>query len=146
MSDIIEHRPFTPIHRLRSELDRLFSNGFPGFWGEESGSRMWSPRLDFSETEKEYLAQMDLPGMDKENIQVKVENHQLIVSGERKEETRDENKNYLKVERSHGSFYRSIPLPDNAKIDAIDAEMKNGVLMVHLPKSKKSNGKVVKVK
>lgn len=146
MSDIIEHRSFTPILRLRSELDRLFSNGFPGLWGEEGGSRMWSPRLDFSETEKEYLAQMDLPGMDKENVQVKVENHQLIVSGERKEERRDENKNYLKVERSHGSFYRSIPLPDNAKADAIDAEIKNGVLMVHLPKSKKSNGKVVKVK
>lgn len=146
MSDLIEHRLPAPLHRLRGELDRLFSNGLPSLWGEENGSRMWMPRLDFFETEKEYLAQMDLPGMDKEDIQVTIENHQLIVSGERNEEKSDENKNYHRMERSHGSFYRSIPLPDNVKADAIDAEVKNGVLMVHIPKSKNRKAKTIKIK
>ena len=146
MSDIIERRPFTPLSRIRSELDRLFGNGFPDIWGEENGARMWTPRLDFSETENEYLTKLDLPGIKKDDVKVKVENQQLTISGERKEEKRNEDENYLRVERSHGSFYRSMPLPNNARTDEIQAEIKNGVLMVHIPKSKEEKAKTIKVK
>lgn len=149
MADILVRRPFAPLRRLRSELDRIFEDVFPDGWtsGEgENGSRVWTPRMDLSETETEYLAKMDLPGLAKDDVSVKVENRKLIVSGERKEELRDEGENFLRIERSYGSFYRSFPLPENAKSNAIDAEIKNGVLMVHIPKSEKEKVKTVKVK
>ena len=146
MADILVRRPFTPLHRLRADFERFFEDFFPERDGGENGSRIWAPRMDFSETEKEYLAKMDLPGLESDDVKVKVENHQLIVSGERKEEKRDEGEDFLRIERSQGSFYRSLPLPENTKTDAIDAKLKNGVLMVHIPKSEQEKAKTIKVK
>ena len=149
MADIMVNRPFHPLRKMRSEMDRLFGDVFRDRWGwevDEDGSRMWTPQMDLSETTKEYLAQMDLPGMEKGDIKVKVEDHQLVVSGERKEEKREENENYLRTERRYGSFYRSFPLPDNVKSDGIAAEMEKGVLKVHIPKSEKSKAKEISVK
>lgn len=148
MSDVMVKQPFKPLVRLRTDLDRLFTDVLGDKWpwieGENGG--MWTPRLDFSETDREYVAKMDLPGIEKEDVKVKVENHQLTVSGERREEKKEEGENYLRMERSYGSFYRSIPLPENANPDAIDAEIKNGVLMVHIPKSEKAKAQVIAVK
>lgn len=136
MADITR-RPFTPMQSLRREVDRLFNEFFPS---RDEGdldftSAVWTPRIDLSETEDTYLLKVDLPGLTKEDISVSVNNHQLVISGERKGETREEGENYLRVERSHGSFYRSIPLPEQAKPDEVSAKFENGVLKVHIPKT-----------
>ncbi len=149
MPDIMITRPFHPIRRMRSELDRFFNEALGDRWGMdggENGWRMWSPRMDFSETETGYHAKVDLPGLKKDDVTVKVEERQLIVSGERKEEKREEKEDFLSIERHYGSFYRSLPLPENAVADAVDAKIDNGVLTIKIPKSKEAKAKVIKVK
>jgi HSP20 family protein len=149
MSELTLKQPLKPLMRLRTDFDRLVDELLGDRWswiGGENGDQLWTPRLDFSETEKEYVAKMDLPGLEKGDVNVKVENHQLTVSGERKEEKREEGENFLRMERSYGSFFRSIPLPENAKADAIDAQIKNGVLMVRIPKTEGAKAKVIPVK
>lgn len=148
MADIMRHRPFMPMQSLRREMDRLFGEFLPGFGEEGSGeffSTTWAPRLDLSETSEAYLVKMDLPGIEKENVSVTVEGHQLTVRGERKEEKKTDQENVLRMERSYGSFYRSISLPKAAQVDAVKATFKNGVLEVHVPKAEEKQGRHVEI-
>ena len=84
--------------------------------------------------------------MKKDEVTVKVEERKIVVTGERKEESREEKEDLLTVERRYGSFYRAIPLPENATGEGIDAKINNGVLTINIPKTKKAAAKVVKVK
>jgi HSP20 family protein len=92
------------------------------------------PRADVHETDESYLVQLDLPGIDKNDVKVKFEDNTLIVSGERKQETKTEEKNYHRVERNYGSFTRSVRLPKDVNAQKISASYKNGVLEITLPK------------
>lgn len=148
MPDILPLRPLLPARSgLSREIDRLFGDFFPSFadlQAEESPA-LWSPRLDMSETDKEFLVKLDLPGIPKEDIAVHVEDHQLTVSGERKEESREEAENYLRMERSYGRFFRSIPLPKNSVADKVKAEFKNGEMRIHIPKEKGSKPRKISI-
>lgn len=141
MSTLTRYRPVWPQHSLRRDLDRFFGDLFPTFGEEdreEAFSAVWAPQMDLSETDKAYLVKMDLPGIDKDQVTVNVQGSQLTVRGERKEEKQEEQENYLRMERSYGSFYRSIPLPKSAAVDEVKAEFKNGVLRVSIPKAAES--------
>lgn len=146
MADIMR-RSFTPMQNLRREVDRLFTEFFPTREEGDSDflSAVWSPRMDLSETDDTYYVKVDLPGLTKEDITVSVKNHQLIISGERKSETRKEGENFLRVERSHGSFYRSIPIPETAKVDEVAAKFKDGVLNIHIPKTAEEKARKIEV-
>jgi HSP20 family protein len=131
------YRYMRPLSSLRNELDRIFTEFLPTATNEgdsELRSAVWSPRVDFSETEKEYLVRMDLPGLSKKDIAVTVDDHVLTVSGERKEEKKEEKENFLVLERSYGSFHRSVSFPQAAKIDKAKADFENGVLKITVPK------------
>ena len=93
------------------------------------------------ENEKEYELKVDLPGMDKSEIKMTVENNGLVIEGERKSEKKEEKDKYHFTERHYGSFHREVSLPKNANVEAINAVYENGVLNVVIPKKEEKEGK-----
>lgn len=122
-------------------IDRLFS-GAPSFSGETAA---WNPRTDITETDKEISVQVEVPGMNKDEIKVKVENNVLTISGERKQEKKEKKTDYSRVERYYGKFERSFAMPDAVLSDKISAVYKDGVLSVSIPKSEKAAQKQIAV-
>ncbi len=106
----------------------------------------WSPVVDIIEDEKEYLIKAELPEVPRENVRVTVENGKLSLSGQRTFEKEEENKKYHRVERFYGSFARSFNLPENADSEKVEAEYKDGVLRIHLPKLEKAKPRQIEVK
>jgi HSP20 family protein len=131
-----------PFLSLRREMDSLFDEFFKGFemepWGRLSGEgngMNFSPRVNVSENEQVIQVTAELPGIDPQDVDVSLARDVLTIRGEKKEETKDEKDNYYRFERSYGSFSRTIPLPAGlVNADKIDANFKNGVLTVTLPK------------
>lgn len=102
------------------------------------------PEANIVENKKEYLIELAVPGLDKKDFNIEMKNGMLIVSAEKEEETKSEDKNYLTREFSYSSLYRSFVLPDNLVADKIDAKYENGVLKLKLPKSEVSIAEPVK--
>jgi len=148
MPTLMRNRTLPVVDSLRREMNDAFSRFFPSLFedGQEGKtSVMWNPRMDLSETDEAFLVQMDLPGLKKDEITVNVADHQLTVSGERKEEKKEEKENFLRVERSSGSFFRSLTLPSAVNEDAIQAEFKDGVLTITIPKTEESKSRRIEV-
>lgn len=146
MAEITRYRPTRPVRSLREEVNRLFGDFLPATWDEEETfTAVWTPRMDLSETDAGYLVKMDLPGLSKEDITINVENRQLSVSGERKEEKKEEKENFLHMERSYGRFYRAMPLPKSVKEEDVKAEFNDGVLRIHIPKSEESKPRKIEI-
>jgi HSP20 family protein len=97
----------------------------------------WSRRVDLIEYEDEFLVKVDLPGLDIEDVQVKVDSGILIIFGERRDSDQNRKKVYYRVERQFGAFFRSFCLPSTASVNRIINELKNGVLYIHLYKPNK---------
>jgi HSP20 family protein len=106
----------------------------------------WSPLVDITEDDQEYIVKAEIPEMKKENIKINVQDNVLSISGERKYEKEEKDKKYHRVERAYGSFIRSFTVPEDADGSKINAEYKDGVLKVHLPKSEKAKPKAIEVK
>jgi HSP20 family protein len=106
----------------------------------------WSPLVDITEDDKEYLIKADLPEVKKEDVKLTVQDDVMSISGERKYEKEEKGKKYHRVERAYGSFMRSFTLPEDADGSKVSAEYKDGVLNVHLPKSEKAKPKSIEVK
>jgi HSP20 family protein len=106
----------------------------------------WSPLVDITEDEKEYLIKAELPDMKKEDVRLTVENEVLAMSGERTFEKEEKGKKYHRIERAYGSFVRSFSLPEDADGGKVTAEFKDGMLHVHLPKSQKAKPKAIEIK
>jgi HSP20 family protein len=117
-----------------------------GTGGKESLTvAQWSPLVDITEDEKEYLIKAELPDMKKEDVRLTVENEVLAISGERKFEKEEKGKKYHRVERAYGSFVRSFSLPEDADGSKVSADFKDGMLQVHLPKSQKAKPKTIEI-
>lgn len=106
----------------------------------------WSPLVDIIEDDKEYVIKAELPEMKRENIRVSVDNGVLTIRGERRIEHKENNKKYHRVERAYGNFTRSFALPDDSDGSKVNAEFKDGLLKVHLPKSPNAKPKSIEVK
>jgi HSP20 family protein len=106
----------------------------------------WSPSVDITEDEKEFLVKAELPDVKKEDIKVNVENGVLTITGERKFEKEEKGKKYHRIERAYGNFTRSFTLPEAVKADKVAAEFKDGVLNVRLPKDEAAKPKSIAVK
>lgn len=149
MKQLTRYRPSRGLRSLQDEVDRVFESFFAPFReedGEEGLPAAWTPRMDVTETDGAYRLQMDLPGMSKDDITVRMEDNRLMVSGERHDEKTTEDENYVHTERSFGSFYRSMRLPKSVQEGAIDASFRNGVLSIELPKTEESAPKKIEVK
>jgi len=128
---------WTPFALLRQEMNSLFDNFFRGFEPEPFETRLgaFSPRVDIAETDKEIKVTAELPGMDDKDIDVALTRDMLTIRGEKKEEKEEKGKNYYRMERSYGSFSRSIPLPSEIDTNKVKADFKKGILTVTLPKT-----------
>lgn len=134
-----------PISTLSSIFDDFFGDNIYESVNREVTTGNW-PTVDIEESEKEYSIKADLPGMDKKDVSITVENGTLSLTGEKKEETKREKGRYYHLERSYGKFSRSFALPDDVEADKIEAAMKNGVLTLSLPKSEKAKPRSIDVK
>ena len=124
---------------------RLFEDAFSRMLSEPQTNRPWAPAVDIYETENELVLKADLPDVDLKDIDVRVENQTLTISGERKFEKNDSTKGYHRIERSYGTFVRSFSVPNTFDTENIAAEFKNGVLSVTLPKKEAAKPRQVKV-
>jgi len=136
--------PFRGLEKMRSEMDRLWDSFFEGrplrrFWE-------WFPSLDVAETKNDLVVKVELPGMDPKDIDISLTDGLLTIKGEKKQEKEEKEENYHFIERSYGTFTRSIRLPKEVKHDKINASYKNGILKVVLPKSEEAKKKEIKVK
>jgi HSP20 family protein len=123
--------PFMQMQMMERQMQDLMKENAIDF----------NPREDIKQLPDAYVISMDIPGMEKDNINVEVKNGMLIVSGDRTGEVKEEKPNKLyRQERSFGHFYRSIALPEDAKPDTIDAQYKNGVLTVKIQRVKTPSG------
>lgn len=129
---------------LQEQVNRLFESSFPGR-SDNSALTTWAPAVDIYETENELVVKADLPDVSEKDLDVRIENNTLTIRGERKFEKKVEEENYLRVERTYGSFSRSFSLPNTVNSEAIKADYKNGVLTVELPKRAESKPKQIKV-
>jgi HSP20 family protein len=140
-----------PLGELEDIQNRLSSIFGPaplrrGNSGEEINLADWSPLADIIEDDKEYVIRAELPEVRKDDVKVTVENGVLTISGERKMEKEEKGKKYHRVERAYGSFVRSFTLPEDADTEKIQAEFKEGILTIHLPKNEKARPKQIEVK
>lgn len=147
MKTVTVWNPFRELDEVQNRLGGFFG-GFPRFGNGNGGlkSAQWSPEVDITEDEKEYLVKTDLPEMKKEDVKVTIENGILSISGERKSEKEEKGKKYHRIERSYGSFERTFAMPDDADASKMKAEFKNGVLRVHMPKNPAAQPKKIDVK
>ncbi len=141
-----ELTPFTDFERMRREMDRLWDSFFERGVTRHDEEREWLPSLDVAETKNEIVVKAEIPGMDPKNIDISLTDGLLSIKGEKKQEKEEKEENYHLIERSYGSFTRSIRLPNEVQSDKINASYKNGVLKVVLPKSEEAKKKEVKIK
>ena len=136
------HRGMTPWF---DDLDRWFDTLAP--MRSEPREGAWTPSVDISEDEKKIVVKADLPGVDEKDMSVKVEDHVLTLTGERKFEKKTDEENFHRVERAYGSFTRSFTLPETAQTDKVAAKYDKGVLKIEIPKvvTKPKEPKVVKI-
>ncbi len=129
-----------PFSLLRREMDALFDNFFRGFGGDPSTSHpgTFDPSVDVMESDKEIIVFAELPGMDEKDIEVSVQKESLTIKGDKKGESEDRERYYYRMERSYGSFGRTIPLPVEVDLDKVAAQFRKGVLKVTLPKTSRT--------
>ena len=140
--------PFKERDELESRVATLLAaREATGNGGNEALTvTQWSPLVDITEDEKEYLIQAELPAMKKEDVRLRVENDVLTISGDRKFEKEEKGRTYHRIERDYGTFVRSFSLSEDADGRNVTADFKDGVLQVHLPKSVKAKPKAVEIK
>ncbi len=143
---IIRWDPFRDMITLRERMNRLFEDFFASR-GEEQDllAGSWTPSVDIYETEHEVVLTAELPGMDEKDIDIKVEDNTLTISGERRLEKEIKEENYHRIERAYGSFCRSFTLPNYVDQDKISAEYDNGILKITMPKKPELKPRKVKV-
>ena len=148
MNTLITLNPFGELDEVQNRFGSFFGGTFPRFGNGNGGLKLadWSPQVDITEDDKEYLVKADLPEMKREEIKVNVEDGVLSVSGERKTEKEETNKKFHRTERSYGTFLRSFTLPDDADGAKVAAEFKDGMLKVHLPKNTVVKPKAIEIK
>lgn len=136
-----------PFSLLRREMDAVFENFFRGFDIEpfETRFKAFSPKVDVNETDNEIKISAELPGMDEKDIDVSLQSNMLTIKGEKKEEKEDKGKDFYRMERSYGSFSRSIQLPVEVETDKVDAKFKKGVLSITLPKTARAVAETKKI-
>jgi HSP20 family protein len=147
-------RPFMDLSRWEREMDRMMERFFdrrmlprwPERWLGGDAMEITTPAVDLYEEKDEIVVKAELPGMDKENIEVNLSDHHLTIKGEKKKEEEVKEENYYRSERSYGAFLRTLELPAEVHADKVKAAFKNGILEVRLPKTEEAKAKEINVK
>ncbi|MBZ5701943.1 MAG: Hsp20/alpha crystallin family protein [Acidobacteriia bacterium] len=144
MRTLSRWEPFRGVGSLQEQINRVFDE-VVGRTTDESALSTWVPAVDIYETEHELVVKADLPDVDPKDLDIRVENNLLTIHGERKFEKKVSEENYLRVERSYGTFSRSFSLSNTVNPEAIKADYQNGVLTLSIPKREEAKPKQIKV-
>lgn len=143
---ITRYDPFRDLRTLQDEVNRLFSTNFGRAFGDEGIARgAWNPSVDIFENKDQLVLEAELPGMNREDFELTIENSVLTLRGERRFEKTSEADNYHRVERAYGSFSRSFTLPQTVSSEGATAEYKNGVLRVTLHKREEVKARRIEI-
>jgi HSP20 family protein len=144
LEEITHWEPFRGVENLQREINRLFERLTPGGNGEIR-SLTFMPSAEIEETDNEIYLKLEVPGMEAKDLTVEVSDESILIAGERKSESKTEEKGIVRSEFHYGKFERRIPLSSHVQKDQVQAECKNGMLMLTLPKLESEKRKTVKV-
>ena len=148
---LVRWRPFEELERFRREMDRLFEDFFGREWPVVRPAReiarvgIFAPAIDMYDKKDEIVIKAELPGLSKEDINLELTEDTLTLSGEVKREEDVKDADYYCCERAYGSFSRTIALPAKVKTDKAEANFKNGILEIRLPKVEEARPRQIKV-
>lgn len=144
--ELVRWRPHRHLPIVQDEIDRAFDRLMRQWASPISFSEAgWNPSVDVIETDAEIVVKAEIPGVNKEDIDLTVENNRMIISGEKKQEHEEKDDNYYLMERSYGSFRRIFVLPAQADTEKVAASYRDGVLIVTVPKSDVAKGKKIDI-
>jgi HSP20 family protein len=135
-------QPFTEIETIREQLDKVFDQRAAT---RDNSETAWMPALELVDAGDNFVLKAQLPGIDPKDIDVQVTREAISISGERRYENTDEKSGYVRSEFRYGKFHRVLPLPAPIQNDSVQAECKDGILMLTLPKVAEARNKVVKI-
>jgi HSP20 family protein len=144
---LIRWEPATELNSLQTEMNRLFTSLFDSPTRPAAGetARRWTPAMDLIESGEHYVLHADLPGVSEQDINIELDAGVLRISGERRAARSDQQGGYRRIERSYGSFARSLTLPDGVNPDAVAASFERGVLEVRIPKPEQAKPRKVSI-
>lgn len=144
---VVRWDPFRDLSILQDRMNRLFNDAGRGAWtGEEpAATTTWSPAIDIFETEGEIVVKAEVPGMDRKDISLHIENNVLTLKGDRRFEKEAKEENYHRIERSYGGFSRAFSIPVIVDEEKIRADYKDGVLTIALPKKEQAKPKQIRI-
>ena len=138
--------PWTGIGNLKQDMNRMLERVFEGKWDEFPALGEWAPSMDISETKDSLVAKVEAPGMDQKDIQISLQENLLTIKCEKKQEKEEKDERYHRVERSYGTFIRSVRLPIGVDASKVTASFKNGLLTVTMPKTPAAKGTPIPIK
>lgn len=143
----VRYDPFRDLRTLQQEVNRLFTGNVPHAFDEEGIARgSWNPSVDIYENKDQIVIEAELPGMNRDDFDLSVENNVITLRGERRFEKERETDNYHRVERAYGSFTRSFTLPNAVSAEGATADYRNGVLRVTLLKRADTKAQRIEIK
>lgn len=140
--------PFPPMRRLFEDMERMFEDVGPGvplpsFWRFSAPAKgVWTPPAEMLEKDGTLEVSVDLPGLTPNDVKVEIREHELVIEGERKTEHEEKGEGFYRTERTYGTFFRAMPLPENAETDKAKASFTDGVLHVVIPVPKRPEAEV----
>ncbi len=139
--------PWRDFGSLQDRINKMFDDTMKSASSgdEDLVTGAWSPAVDIHETDENYVVSADLPGLNKDDIQINVEDNTLTIKGEKKFEEKVPRDKYIRVERHYGTFVRSFSLPQNVDSTQIKATFKDGILELTLPKREEAKPKRIAV-
>ena len=144
---ITRYDPFRDLRNLQEEVNRLFTGNAGRTFDDEGIARgSWSPSVDIYENKEQIVLEAELPGMNREDFDLTVENNVITLRGERRFEKKEDTDSYHRVERAYGSFTRSFTLPNTVSGEGASADYRNGVLRVTLPKREETKARRIEIK
>jgi len=143
-----EFPAFRGLQSLQNDMNKIFDEFFRGdnVAGDSFLNRDWNPAVDIVEHKDQYILKAEIPGMKKDDVKITLENNVLTIRGEKKNEVEQKDEHFHRIERSYGSFERSFTIPGTIKTNDIDAQYKDGILTLTLPKAEEAKSKMIDVK
>jgi len=144
---VTRYDPFRDLRSLQDEVNRLFTGNIGRTFDDEGIARgSWQPSVDIYENKDQIVLEAELPGMNREDFDLSIENNVITLRGERRFEKKEDTDNYHRVERAYGSFTRSFTLPNTITGEGATADYRNGVLRVTIPKREETKARRIEVK
>ncbi|MBW4448037.1 MAG: Hsp20/alpha crystallin family protein [Spirirestis rafaelensis WJT71-NPBG6] len=140
---LIRWQPFQEMETLRHQMDKMFDE-MAGL-NREMATKTWSPAVELEDTNDHIILRAEVPGLEGKDLDIQVAREAVSIAGETRYENKAEERGYLRSEFRYGKFQRTIPLPAAIKNDQVQAEFKNGILILTMPKAEEAKNKVVKI-